>query len=73
MRCASCMYWKPLEYPKDEGKCRRYPPGRQEGRGYKYGLYPITTEDTWCGEYKMCHAVLTEELEAAGLTDYPGP
>lgn len=77
MNCKTCKYWKPFVPPErvDEGKCRRYPPIRAEGRAYKYGLYPVTTEDMWCGEYEMAHACISHTSYfklARTMKDYEG-
>lgn len=51
-RCAICLFW--LGGPNTEfGDCRRYPMAVLGGVDEIRDRYPVTSEDDWCGEWKM--------------------
>lgn len=56
-KCKQCRYWMPHIYEMDEdhisseyGECRRFPP---RAMGIEEGRFPITHEDSWCGEFDI--------------------
>lgn len=58
MSCTDCRYFWPHMRPRGSGDpltgdCRRYPPRPQldEDDGGVYVLYPIVSEELWCGEF----------------------
>ena len=53
LSCKNCYFW---EEGLNCGDCHRYPPVinfdvQDEEIGYET-LYPITTQDDWCGEFR---------------------
>lgn len=52
-QCGGCKHW--LKLNDRLGKCRRYPPALMPGLALTsdgpFGIFPITTLDTSCGEH----------------------
>lgn len=77
MRCDKCKFWE-KNYLENQGICRRYPPHfdpntepEQGEYGYRLDRYrnfassfifPVTTGDDWCGEFKELVPILEEGL-----------
>ena len=46
-RCDECKYWSGLG--TKDGRCKRMPPAVRDTLGR---MWPITSPDDWCGEFK---------------------
>ena len=56
LKCSSCKYWDRKEEMPEMGLCRRHAPRAAVASpdGSKVlveTLWPVTKEDTWCGEW----------------------
>jgi len=53
-KCSNCRYWQRIESNKNvNGECRCYHPERVKRSSFETICYefPITSSDTWCGEW----------------------
>jgi len=58
--CDNCRFWQWIGRDKENeaceyGMCRRLPPQipTRQAMSDVYGLWPITREADWCGEFRM--------------------
>lgn len=47
MKCTTCRFWKRTGEHSPRGLCRRNAPTDVTG-----GIWPVTRDEDWCGEYK---------------------
>ncbi len=59
--CAECRFWDRLATLGSMGDCRRHAPrhlwieihpGTQDEECPREGVWPLTCEDDWCGEFE---------------------
>jgi hypothetical protein len=62
MKCSECEFWVEPKWVtrKGLGRCRRYPPSVVVGESS--GIWPLTDEEDWCGEYRAKHPEHVSEL-----------
>lgn len=53
-KCSNCKYWKASKEEEKVGFCRRYPPVNIDEESFYYGkgIWLLTENDKWCGEFK---------------------
>lgn len=48
-QCSNCRFWHVTPEPA-AGSCRRHSPATANGIG---ALWPLTRDNSWCGDYEM--------------------
>lgn len=56
--CSTCRFWR-------AGFCCRFPPSVDPQPPFRFAVFPETTPDDWCGEYRA-EAEPTVERRAQG-------
>ena len=68
IRCDECVYWgnpRPDKInPGAMGDCHFSPPHNEDRFVPGFAIWPVTTEDDWCGQFKHPEIVEKETVEA---------